>query len=82
MGAIVQEGKPQKVIIWEFEKVNVNSSSSSSQLKESVRMPSSLCEGVNIFPMKQPYPTVIFQGVKDCACHIFDQDEGSLEMVT
>lgn len=82
VGAIVQEGKLQKVIMLEFEKVDVNSSSSSSQLKlkESVTMPSSLCECVNRFPMKQPYLSC--QGVKDCACLIFHQDEGALEMIT
>lgn len=35
------------VVIWEFEKVNLNSSSSSSSWKEITKMPSSMCEGFN-----------------------------------
>lgn len=57
------------VVIWEFEKVNLNSSSSSSW-KEITKMPSSMCEGFNKTLPDVNFPFSIIQvvGVGDCAC--------------
>lgn len=70
------EGLLQEVIIWEFEKLKGESSSSSSSWKEIARMPSSLCEDVNrtLYEIDNSMgcPFISCIGVGDCACFILN----------
>lgn len=81
---IVREGEEllQELIIWEFEKVKVESSSSSSSgWKEIARMPQPLCEGVNmtLFDVENPFMCCV--GVGDCACFVGNGNTLVLEVV-
>lgn len=81
-----REGLLQEVIIWEFQKVNADcSSSSSAWWKEIARMPPSLCESVNKslsqFGCRINCPFMSCIGVGDCACFIIKGGMSLMEVV-
>lgn len=75
----------QEVAIWEFEKVNVDSSSSSSSSfswKEIAKMPSSMCEDLNRnFPLHQINSLSKCVAVGDCVCFILYKVTEVMEVV-
>lgn len=81
-GIIKDRGKLlQEVIIWEFDKVKMNSSfPTSSRWKEISRMPSSMCEGLNSnwHYFHRPFECI---GVGDSVCFVFSRGMGVMEVL-
>lgn len=80
------DGLLQEVIIWEFEKENADSFSTSSLLwKEIARMPPSLCEDVNrtLYDIDRSMdcPCMRCIGVGDCVCFILNACTKVMEVV-
>lgn len=75
----------QEVVIWEFEEVKVDSSSSSSSpfsWKEIAKMPPSMCEDLNRnFPLHQINSLSKCVAVGDCVCFILYKVTEVMEVV-